>query len=212
MVHCLAGVSRSVCLVLSFLIKNRGYSYDEAYRLVKSRRSIVHFNVIFRFIQMMDLLSNFENLKCRLKWVLKSKLIFNLRPSHLLRLNMIILVKRIKTSQPDLILRIILSKDKAIPKMDIINLLPRDLNKNTVHMPLLQNELFMRSAIVMTYHLEISKWLLQKPEKNSIIPIHLPILDWTSSNHIPKDHKFHKFNKGYNLGILALIEKIQTFI
>ncbi len=35
MVHCLAGVSRSVCLVLAYFIKCRGFSYDEAYNLVK---------------------------------------------------------------------------------------------------------------------------------------------------------------------------------
>lgn len=28
MVHCLAGVSRSVCLVLAYFIKCRGFSYD----------------------------------------------------------------------------------------------------------------------------------------------------------------------------------------
>lgn len=41
MVHCLAGVSRSVCLVLAYLIKFREFSYDEAYYLVKIKRSIV---------------------------------------------------------------------------------------------------------------------------------------------------------------------------
>jgi|688.fasta_scaffold56197_5 protein-tyrosine phosphatase len=41
MVHCLAGVSRSVCLVLAFFIKCKGFSYEEAYNLVKIKRSIV---------------------------------------------------------------------------------------------------------------------------------------------------------------------------
>jgi protein-tyrosine phosphatase len=41
MVHCLAGVSRSVCLVLAYFIKHYGLSYEEAYGLVKSRRGIV---------------------------------------------------------------------------------------------------------------------------------------------------------------------------
>ena len=44
MVHCLAGVSRSVCLVLAYFIKCKGMTYDEAYRLVKSKRSIVLVN------------------------------------------------------------------------------------------------------------------------------------------------------------------------
>lgn len=41
MVHCLAGVSRSVCLVLAYFIKCKGFSYDEAYSLVKIKRNIV---------------------------------------------------------------------------------------------------------------------------------------------------------------------------
>lgn len=46
MVHCLAGVSRSVCLVLAYFIKCRGFSYDEAYNLVKMKRSIVNIRII----------------------------------------------------------------------------------------------------------------------------------------------------------------------
>ena len=42
MVHCLAGVSRSVWLVLAYFIKYKGFSYDEAYNLVKIKRSIVN--------------------------------------------------------------------------------------------------------------------------------------------------------------------------
>lgn len=44
MVHCMAGVSRSVSLVISYLIKHRGYPYQRAYDLVKSRRRIIHPN------------------------------------------------------------------------------------------------------------------------------------------------------------------------
>ena len=41
MVHCLAGVSRSVCLVLAYFIKEKGMSYEEAYSLTKEKRSLV---------------------------------------------------------------------------------------------------------------------------------------------------------------------------
>jgi len=44
MVHCLAGVSRSVSLVLGWFIKYRGMGYNQAYQLVKSRRRIIHPN------------------------------------------------------------------------------------------------------------------------------------------------------------------------
>jgi protein-tyrosine phosphatase len=44
MVHCLAGVSRSVSLVLAFLIKHQGFSYNQAFDFVKSRRKIIHPN------------------------------------------------------------------------------------------------------------------------------------------------------------------------
>ncbi len=44
MVHCLAGVSRSVSLVLAYLIKHRNMSYSSAYERVKSRRRIIHPN------------------------------------------------------------------------------------------------------------------------------------------------------------------------
>lgn len=60
MVHCLAGVSRSVCLVLAYFMKHKGLSYDEAYNLVKTRRSIVII-ILHRFIPMMGSSLNFAN-------------------------------------------------------------------------------------------------------------------------------------------------------
>ena len=65
MVHCLAGVSRSVCLVLAYFIKCKGMSYDEAYRFVKSKRSIVIL-VWLRSILMTVLLVNWGS--TREKW------------------------------------------------------------------------------------------------------------------------------------------------
>ncbi len=44
MIHCLAGVSRSVSLVLAYFIKHQGYSYTKAFELVKNRRRIIHPN------------------------------------------------------------------------------------------------------------------------------------------------------------------------
>jgi protein-tyrosine phosphatase len=44
MVHCLAGVSRSVSLCIAYLIKHRGYSYQAAYEMIKARRRIIHPN------------------------------------------------------------------------------------------------------------------------------------------------------------------------
>lgn len=40
----MAGVSRSVTLVLAYLIKHHGLGYDQAYSMVKSRRKIIHPN------------------------------------------------------------------------------------------------------------------------------------------------------------------------
>lgn len=41
LVHCLAGVSRSVSLVVAYLIKCKGMTYDTAYNMLKARRKIV---------------------------------------------------------------------------------------------------------------------------------------------------------------------------
>jgi protein-tyrosine phosphatase len=68
MVHCLAGVSRSVCLVIAYLIQHRGFSYDEAYALIKSKRGIV-ITKLCRFILMMGLSANYVNLRMKLEEV-----------------------------------------------------------------------------------------------------------------------------------------------
>lgn len=62
MVHCLAGVSRSVCLVLAYFIKCKGFSYEESYNLVKIKRSIVII-YLHRFILIRDLQLNLKNMK-----------------------------------------------------------------------------------------------------------------------------------------------------
>lgn len=41
LVHCLAGVSRSVSLVLAYLIKHKQMTYEQAYQAVKCKRKIV---------------------------------------------------------------------------------------------------------------------------------------------------------------------------
>ena len=41
LVHCLAGVSRSVSLVIAYLIKFKGMSFDDAFYMLKARRKIV---------------------------------------------------------------------------------------------------------------------------------------------------------------------------
>jgi len=48
LVHCLAGVSRSVSLVMAYFIKYHGMSYDNVYSKIKGRRKIV--NYFFTFL------------------------------------------------------------------------------------------------------------------------------------------------------------------
>lgn len=55
MVHCLAGVSRSVSLVLAYFIKHLNYPYQKAFDFVKMRRRIIHPNEGF-----IDQLKDFE--------------------------------------------------------------------------------------------------------------------------------------------------------
>jgi len=43
-VHCLAGVSRSVSLVIAYFIKHKRLSFAETYDLIKSRRRVIHPN------------------------------------------------------------------------------------------------------------------------------------------------------------------------
>jgi protein-tyrosine phosphatase len=49
LVHCMAGVSRSVTIVLAYLIKEKAMGFDQAYALVKNRRRIVHCSHLGRY-------------------------------------------------------------------------------------------------------------------------------------------------------------------
>lgn len=42
LVHCMAGVSRSVSFTIGYLMKYRGMQFEDALNLVRSRRPIVH--------------------------------------------------------------------------------------------------------------------------------------------------------------------------
>lgn len=47
LVHCMAGVSRSAAVVTYYLIKHKGYTFDKAYDLLKSKRPIVNLHKWF---------------------------------------------------------------------------------------------------------------------------------------------------------------------
>lgn len=47
LVHCMAGVSRSASMIIYYLMRKYGMSFDDAYKLVKSRRSIINPNRSF---------------------------------------------------------------------------------------------------------------------------------------------------------------------
>ena len=55
MVHCIQGISRSVSLVISYLISKEGFSLKDAYALVKSKRALARPNKGF-----LNQLINFE--------------------------------------------------------------------------------------------------------------------------------------------------------
>lgn len=47
LIHCMAGISRSTSLIIYYLMKKYGVSYDQAYRLIKAKRPIIQPNVGF---------------------------------------------------------------------------------------------------------------------------------------------------------------------
>lgn len=47
LVHCNAGVSRSASIVIAYLMKHYGMSFDEAFKFVKSKRSFIRPNAGF---------------------------------------------------------------------------------------------------------------------------------------------------------------------
>lgn len=44
LVHCMMGISRSSSMVIYYLMKSKGWTYDQAYTFVKEKRDIVHPN------------------------------------------------------------------------------------------------------------------------------------------------------------------------
>lgn len=65
LVHCLAGVSRSVSLVMAYFIKYHGMSYESVYSKIKARRKIVNI-----FLTLLD--SSKWRIHCSIEKVLKS--------------------------------------------------------------------------------------------------------------------------------------------
>lgn len=59
LVHCSYGISRSASMVIAYLIKVKGMTYDDAYKLVKSKRDIVEPNNGFRKQLMVYALQNY---------------------------------------------------------------------------------------------------------------------------------------------------------
>ena len=47
-VHCKAGISRSVTVVLAWLIIYKNYTYNQAYKLVQSKRNFIYPNDFYR--------------------------------------------------------------------------------------------------------------------------------------------------------------------
>ncbi|EDV28726.1 expressed hypothetical protein, partial [Trichoplax adhaerens] len=47
LVHCQAGISRSTTIVVSYLMRHNGHSFDDAYKYVKKMRPIVSPNISF---------------------------------------------------------------------------------------------------------------------------------------------------------------------
>jgi protein-tyrosine phosphatase len=47
LVHCQAGISRSAISIITWLMKYKQMSYDEAYQFVKKRRPIIAPNIYF---------------------------------------------------------------------------------------------------------------------------------------------------------------------
>jgi protein-tyrosine phosphatase len=48
LVHCRRGISRSPAIVVSYLMRDEGMTFDEAFRAVKDKRSVVSLNLAFQ--------------------------------------------------------------------------------------------------------------------------------------------------------------------
>ena len=49
LIHCLSGQSRSVAVVIYFLMKNYGMDYNDAYEFVKTKRKEIYVNKYFEY-------------------------------------------------------------------------------------------------------------------------------------------------------------------